>query len=286
MTKYKVVTLYDAEKNYMEGNGKISIHINADKFKDDAELDDYVAKLKAEQREKNKAFNEEMKTLANTMQKNVMSKVIYKPTVDLKLDPNTGNSTLILGSSKRGKSTLLMYLFEKYYSNKNFISILFSINAHIDLYKNNKRLIKCKTFNKETQKLIYKEKFINSKTNNKYEFINMLDDIIDIRFNKVVDDSILTLRNSKISTIISTQYCNLISKSARSSANNVFLFGFNTNEAVVVAINMFLAPHFTKMGFNTLNDQIQLYNDITKDHGFMYLKPESGDLTFHKLNLK
>ena len=42
MTKYKVVTLYDAEKNYMEGNGKLSIHINADKFKTNEELDEYI----------------------------------------------------------------------------------------------------------------------------------------------------------------------------------------------------------------------------------------------------
>ncbi len=286
MTKYKVVTLYDAEKNYMEGNGKLSIHINADKFKTNEELDEYIDKLKADQRIKNKNFTEEMNTLSSTMQHNVLSKVIYKPIVDLKLDANTGNSTLILGSSKRGKSTLLVYLYEKYYLNKKYISILFSINAHIDLYTNSQKLLKCKVFNKECQKLIYKEKFINSKTNNKYEFLNMLDDIIDIRYNKVVDDSILTLRNSKISTIISTQYCNLISKSARSSANNVFLFGFNTNEAIIVAINMFLAPLFVKMGFNTINDQVQLYNDITKDHGFIYIKPESGEMTFHKLNLK
>lgn len=286
MTNYKVISLYDAEKNYMENNGKVSIHINADKFKTKEELDDYVTKLKRDQQIKNKEFKDKMKDLSNTMKQNVMNKVIYKPTVDLKLDPGTGNSTLILGSSKRGKSTLLMYLYEKYYNEKKYVSIIYSINAHIPIYSKSEKLIKCKVFNKQTQKLIYKEKFINSKTNNKYEFLNMLDDIIDIRFNKVVDDSILTLRNSNISTIISTQYCNLVSKSARSSANNVFLFGFNTNEAVVVAINMFLAPLFVKMGFNTLNDQIQLYNDITKDHGFIYIKPESGEMTFHKLNLK
>lgn len=281
---HKVVTLYDTEKNYMTGNGKHSISLNANKYKDKDELEAHVKKLKEEQKEKNRKFNEEYKDIMSKSNTKVTSDIVHEKDVTLKLDPNTGNSTLILGSSKRGKSTLLMYIYNKYYCNKDYVAILFSINAHIDLYKD-KKLIRCNVFNKAAEKLIYREKFINSKTDNKYNFVNLVDDIIDVRYSKVINDMILTLRNSKISTILSTQYTNLVSKAARSSVNNVFIFGFNTNESVIVVINVYLASHFSKLGFTTIESQVQFFNDVTKDHGFIYLKPETGQISFHRLKI-
>jgi len=208
---------------------------------------------------------------------------------DLKLDcgdDGCGNSIFIIGSSKRGKSTLLMDIYDKYFNKKNIITTLFSINSHKKLYKDpKKRLIKCNKFNDKGQRLIKQMKRINFKCKNKYDFCVMFDDVTNVRYNNLMNDLILTYRNSDISSIVSLQYPNLLNKSARASINNIIFFGLNSDESIIVALNSFLKSHFSKLGIIGETEQINFYKELTADHQFIYLHPESGTMSVHKLKL-
>ena len=73
---------------------------------------------------------------------------------------------------------------------------------------------------------------LGNKTNNAYEFLIMIDDCINLRFNSILNNLVLVLRNSNFSSIISIQYDKILSKQARSSVNNVICGGLNTDESI------------------------------------------------------
>lgn len=211
--------------------------------------------------------------------------IIVSDFKDLQLDLDTGNTTFILGSSKMGKSTLLMNIYKNYYS-KDFISTLFSINCHIPLYKKgSKKLLKCCKFNKECVDLIKMMKRLQFVCKNKHKFSFIFDDITDVRYNQIVNDLILTYRNSLISSVVSLQYPNMLAKSSRSSINNLIFFGFNTDECIKVVLDSFLKSYFTKAGIIGEANQINFYRELTKDHQFIYLHPQSGFIGLYKLSI-
>lgn len=295
---YKNVTFYDAERKDTKGSGYYSKKFNMSKLTEE-EYNDKVKTIRDEQKKRNALYkekkNEEKKEQTKVMIGEKQSHEIVTrinpnlPTIrneiDLKLDENTGNTTVLLGSSKMGKSTLLMHLYDKYYSSKEFISILFSINPHINIYKDHKNLIQCNTFNKDTETLIKEQKYINVKCKNKYKFVNMLDDIIDVKFSALISNLILTYRNSNISSLISLQYPKLLNKSARANINNIILFNFNTDETIIDTIKLYLRNHFNKLGFKTFDEQLSLYKELTKNHGFIYLNTINNYISFHRLTI-
>lgn len=196
---------------------------------------------------------------------------------ELVLDDNTGNTCLLYGSSKTGKTTLMMKLYEKYYNKKQYITTLFCINSQIDLYEGFKDLIVANVFNADCAKYIQLEKFINNKTKNEYKFVNLFDDIIDVRFSKIINNLILTYRNSNISTIMCLQYTNLLSKQARSNVNNLIFFAFNTEEAIEPLIKAYLYGLFRELGV-AKEEMIKFYKVLTEDHNYIYLHPATSYL--------
>lgn len=70
-------------------------------------------------------------------------------------------------------------------------------------------------------------KRLNDGTHNQFKFMCIFDDIIELRGN-LLTKSILTLRNSNISTIISIQYEKLLSPAQRSSVHNMYLFNLRS----------------------------------------------------------
>lgn len=295
--KYYNITLYDAEKKELTGKGQCSKNLRIDQFTEE-EAKKEIAKIRAEQRKKNLLYSlakekekeEKAKVMSAETPKmettiNIANLPIRESEINIKFDANTGNTCVILGSSKMGKSTLLLHLYDKYYDSKEFISMLFTINPHINVYNNHKNLIMCKTFNRETEDIIKEQKYINMKTNNKYNFCNLLDDIIDVKYSSLLNNLILTYRNSNISTLISLQYPKLLNKSARANVNNIILFNFNTDETCIDAINLFLKAHFNKMGYKSEDDKLKLYKELTKNHGFIYINTLHNHISFHKLNI-
>lgn len=205
---------------------------------------------------------------------------------NFKLDPGTGNSTVIFGSSKTGKSTLMMHIYDKYYkTNKDFICSLFSINSHIKIYDDDGNLLKCNTFNDDSQKYILLQKYINSKADNKCNFLNMFDDIINFKYCNLINEMIMTYRNSNMSTIMCLQFAFLFSKMNRANANNIIIFGANSDEARLDLIKTFLKSHFRKMGLKNFDSQMAFFKEVTNDHGFIYIHTASDSISFHRLKI-
>lgn len=207
------------------------------------------------------------------------------------MDEGTGNTILLCASSKRGKSTLMKCIYDKYYSNnKNIISILISPSSHIGIFKefpNN--VIKINKFNKQTVTLLNNLATIQNKTDNAYEYLIMVDDCIDVRYNKILNNLILVLRNSLFSTIVSIQYDKILSKQARSSVNNICCGGLNTDESIESIIKAYLKTALIKnFNITNLNDLCEKYRELTDEnggHAFFKYHPQTRELELFTLKI-
>jgi hypothetical protein len=212
-----------------------------------------------------------------------LTQIKYQP-LQLVLDPLTGNTCAIFGSSKRGKSTAMMQIYRDYYmsqARKTLIPILFAKSTQIPLY-DLPDLIISSEFDPNVIK--YEQK-LNRYSKNKFIFVNFIDDFIDLKHDLTLDNLLLTFRNSNLSTYICLQYVNTLSKAARSNVNNVLLFGQNTDEAAEVCIKVYLANYFKKNGIIGLPDQVAYFHKVTLDHGFFHVHPATGNVTICKLTV-
>ena len=216
----------------------------------------------------------------------------------LHLDKGTGNTLVILGSSKAGKSHTLMYIYDHYYSPQavmrrkmavgdssyKWINILWTHNPQVSVYQGHKKLIISPAWNSEGEDIIAAEKRIQSGTKCHYRFLNMFDDVLDVKNSKLLDNLILSYRNAKMSSIISIQYVFMLKKAMRANINAVVLHAFNTDEAVEGIINMFLKGYLQGLRLPR-TEWITWYKKMTADHAFIYVKPSEGIVSFHKLDL-
>ena len=302
------IKLYSAQKNKETGNGYISKAFNANL----PNVEELIKEARDEQKKINAEYKKTMKDVkaqqvrirapvAGEVESSPddpslriqapeipLSPPISKPSrtpFNLILDKGTGNTVFILGSSKMGKSTALMRIYDKYYANNKYVSTLWTVNPQIPLYKGHKKLLKAGVWNDDAEDIIKQQKKIQTGTKNKYAFLNMFDDVINVRNNTLLDNLILTYRNSNMSSIISLQYSNLMSKCGRANCNNILAFGFNTDESIEVVIKTFLTGYLRKINVKDLGDQINWYKSMTSDHGFIYIRPADGVVSFHKFSL-
>jgi hypothetical protein len=299
--RYKRVTLWDS----LEQKRRCITLTIAD-YPDEKALKETVDKLKADNKERNKQirlehkqgeFRQRLAAVSNTefCRTNISADFelpdILKPKADvsLRLDHGTGNTTLIFGSSKRGKSTLQKFLYDKYYNtktvNKRGINTMFAGNPQLSIYKHDKHLLIGDGFNAKSAKYIKMQKYINSKTHNKYKFLNMFDDILDTKYSSIVNQLVLSYRNSNISLLMCLQYVYMLSKQNRANINNTFVFGSNTYEDEKNLIETFLKPYFYALGFRSNADHICLYRKVTADYGFFYIDNLKGKISAHRLVL-
>ena len=296
-------SLYSCEKKDKEGDGCLIKYISVKELKDGVSLNDIKDKLRKEQKiendnytyhKKRKQEDEKNKPLIENIPKELKQEIIPLEEVTpdnidfIKMDnnQNSGNSLVLIGSAKAGKSTAMMAIFNKYFNKKKFISTLFSINSHIPIYKTNGDLIKVNKFINESERMIKDMKKINMNSDppNKWNFLIALDDIVDARYSRVLNALLLTYRNANFSSLISIQYPKLLSKASRCSANNLLFFSQNLQEAIETVLRSFLGSEFAKRGVTKFNDQISLYRELTKDHSFLYYQPMTQ--TLKRIRLK
>jgi GTPase SAR1 family protein len=205
----------------------------------------------------------------------------------LELDKDTGNTIGFFGSSKSGKSTLMIKIVRKYFPNKDFITVFHLGNPQADVYQDARNRNEDHRYGNTIrgviisdgfcEEVLRKEREINKNTRNHYNFLNVLDDVIDRKNDKILENCILTLRNSNISTVLVTQYAFLISKSNRANVNFVFLFNFNTDEAKESIIDTFCKSYFHKMGLHK-DDYIGFYAKHTRDHNYFLINSMKGEM--------
>ncbi len=289
MSKFKKITLFDTEKNLLRGKGMTTLNIPIEGLSR-RQIERKIKEARADQRQKNKEFKENNKNgiveVSNKLMIRNLPKVRFLKTIRLMLDRNTGNTTVIFGSSKAGKTMLQMHIFEKFYNKPKFINTLFSSNSQIGLYKGRKNLLKAKNFGKKGEEFVKLEKFINTECNNQYEWVNFFDDIIDIRFNRLLKNLILTFRNSKMSLVTDLQAPKLIPPDMRGNLNNIICMSLNTDELAEQVINIFLKSAFIKLGVLTPIERLLFYKKVTLNRGFIYINPASQQISFHRIPLE
>lgn len=187
------------------------------------------------------------------------------------LDEGTGSSMLIIGSSKSGKTTLMVEIVKKIYDNKEFITTLFAGNPQIEEYSHfDKYVLLATGFSKMHEKYVQSQQFVNSKLNNKYQFCNIFDDQIDLRYSKLLANLILSYRNSLMSTIICLQSPKILTPACRSNMNNLICLWFNSEEIITQILQMFIGDYFRRLGFPR-SDWIGRYRLMTRNHNYLYL---------------
>ena len=313
--KYKYVFVYDCAKFDECGNGIKTKRID---YTDDADLSLKHSDFKFEQSRLNKEHrklhpikktrrggvknqhvdlpstgkyhNVDKDIIANTLD-HLPDMVLDSPLNDISADfkGGQGNSIVILGSSKAGKTHVMKAVYEKYFKDvpakRNLISVLFSVNDHADVYKDFTGVIKCNKFNTDSQKLINQLKKVNMVQKNKFNYLIMLDDIISAKYSQTINNLILTYRNSNFNSIISLQYPYLLSKASRSSINQCLFGHFNSDESIETVIKSFLGSKFTALGYQTLPSQIRFYKECTKNYNFLYYYSREDLLVRFKLKL-
>jgi hypothetical protein len=186
------------------------------------------------------------------------------------LDEGTGSSMLIIGSSKSGKTTLMVEIVKKLYDDKKYITTLFAGNPQIEEYSHFSRVLMTAGFGKPHEQYIKSQQFVNSKVDNKYQFCNIFDDQIDLRYSKLLANLVLSYRNSMMSTIICLQSPKILTPACRSNMNNLICLWFNSEEIVTQILQIFIGDYFRRLGFHR-QDWVGRYRQMTRNHNYLYL---------------
>ena len=176
-------------------------------------------------------------------------------------------SFAIIGSSKSGKTTFLKYLVKKYFSDE--IKVLMTQSPQADIYESiKKECVFCPAFIPDIIKECYK---INKETKNHYKFLNIIDDVADIKAkNHPQMSKLLCLyRNSNISACVCGQDAFMLNANGRANVNYVCLFYQNTDNRCEDNIKAFLRSYFPR--YLSMEEKIQLYKYLTSDHCFLFI---------------
>ena len=199
---------------------------------------------------------------------------------DLELPTNGSVSIILCGASRSGKSTMMKYLYNRFFTKT--ICFMMSMNHHADIYKDFGSKILC--VDEYHPELIREAHEINRLTDNKFEFTFIFDDYVDIKAkNDPEITRLLTLyRNSAQNSIFSSQGRTLISAVGRNSANYICIFKQQTNleweNVVKEYLQMHLPPHMT------MREMVDFCKEATRDHQCFVLDNILGECYISKLS--
>jgi hypothetical protein len=185
-------------------------------------------------------------------------------------DEKFGCSFLLLGSTRSGKSTLINYLFAKYF--KKHTSILMSNSLQSDAYKPLKKSCICSDlYHTEVLRELYQ---VNHATDNHYKFLCIIDDVSHVRHDKQYQRLLTIYRNSRISAIVSAQALTMFDKNCRSNVNFVLLGRLNSDVAIEGVIKEYLISHFPRN--IRMVDKVALYRQMTENHHWFVIDNING----------
>lgn len=192
----------------------------------------------------------------------------------------TGFTTVLFGSSKSGKTTLMKEIVKiPQLAEPDVIKFLISPSINAKIYKDiDKKIIRMDRWRDELVKGIER---IQKKTKNKYTFLLIIDDCILNKNSGKIMQLFCTMRNIKVSTIMLLQSTTLLNRNSRFNSNNIIFKKCNVGEGVEQIMEWFLRsyPPFDKMD---KNQQQQAYREITNDYGFINLDLLNGTIQFCK----
>jgi hypothetical protein len=190
---------------------------------------------------------------------------------ELELPESGGCSIALIGSTRAGKSHCLIKLLNMYF--KNHCGVLMTGSEQAPIYKGApKHILQAGKF---MPRVIKDMAMINKHTDNNYEFLAVLDDIVHgVKFNPEILKLLCVYRNSNVSTIISAQAITLLNSAGRTNINFVCLFKLNSDEQAEKVIKAYLNSYFPpKM---KMSEKIRAYREACEDHHFFVVDNYNG----------
>lgn len=199
---------------------------------------------------------------------------------DLELPTNGGVSIICVGCSRSGKSTLLKYLYKKYFS--KHITTMFTMNSHADIYKDMSN--KCMVSNNYHPELLRESHEINSLCDNKFPFLFISDDYVDLKIKNdpEVTRALTIYRNSNMSSIFSFQGRTLMNAVGRNNANFICIFKQQTPIEFENVIKEFLSM-WLPTGM-TMREMVDFCKKATENHQFFFIDNIAGKCYLTKLS--
>jgi hypothetical protein len=195
-------------------------------------------------------------------------------------DRKFGCSMLFCGSTRSGKSTAIDYIYKKYFS-KDYITVLHSQSLHAEAYDEiRKKVVGCPQY---MPQLIEETHQINSKTENHYEFLHILDDVVNAKNDKTIQKALTIGRNARQTIAISAQDLTMFNSIGRGNINFVMLFKLNSDMAIEKVVRSYLQSWFP--AHMKIRDMIREYKKLTQDHQFFLIDNLKDQICLTKINL-
>jgi hypothetical protein len=86
-----------------------------------------------------------------------------------------------------------------------------------------------------------------------------------------------------MSCIICAQNITIMNSIGRGNINHIFLFYFNSDEAIERAIKTYLLSYFPRT--YKMIDKIRKYKELTKNHHFFWIDNISGKISLCKIKI-
>lgn len=187
-------------------------------------------------------------------------------------EANNGVTYALIGSSGCGKSTLIRkvfidYLYDGELAEKDYIITVYTLSKTSDALQHMSKdiLVDGNGVDVDAINLDYKT---NQEYDKKYNIVNILDDCIHIRHEKMVERMFLIMRNSNITSVVSLQYGKLIPPSIRTSVYFSFCMRQNSPEAIEVMVRGWVGGFIPG---KSIREKVRFYYEWTKEKGFFLL---------------
>lgn len=193
---------------------------------------------------------------------------------------NGGISIALIGASRSGKTTLMKYLYNQFFS--KHISLMFSMNNTADIYKS---LPKKLMISPEYYPCLIQDMYsINNALENKFPFLVISDDFVNHKIKNCPHITrLLTIyRNTGMSSIFSFQGRSLMNSVGRNNVNYIAVLKQNTPLEALNVIKEYLNGYFPP-GM-TYDQKISFFMEATRDHQFFFIDNIEGICYLTKLS--
>lgn len=187
-------------------------------------------------------------------------------------EANNGVTYALIGSSGCGKSTLIRkvfidYLYDGELADKEYIVLVYTLSKTSDALQGLSKNILIDGNGVDVDHINNDYK-TNQAYDKIYNYVNILDDCIHIRHEKMIEQMFLIMRNSNITSVVSLQYGKLIPPSIRTSVYFSFCMRQNSPEAIEVMVRGWVGGF---LAGRSIREKVRIYYKWTKDKGFFLL---------------
>jgi len=194
------------------------------------------------------------------------------------IDPPPTCSFGLIGSTRSGKSTAMIWIWERWMRDQ--MTIMMSGSPHGDIYGPlRKTAAICPEFHSE----LIKDAFaMNTATNGKYPTTFIFDDMLDGKNSKALCKLLTIGRNLACCTLICAQELSILNAIGRTNLNYILCFRLNSDMAVEKVVKNYLRHALPK---GTIAYQCAVYKALTTNHRFFVIDCLANEIFLSKLDI-